>query len=79
MTERFRHPEEQPGEVWLGNIYATDFKAIGWRTKRLGVTPFASDGTRLKGGNMRPVLVLRAEIEAAGVPIPPSGAIDHRW
>jgi hypothetical protein len=78
-TGRFQHPEAQAGELWLGNVYACDFPAIGWTTKRLGREPFDSRGVPLRGGTMRPVLVQRSEIEAAGVAIPAIGAIDHRW
>jgi hypothetical protein len=78
-SERFRHPEAHDCEIWLGNLYAVDFNLVGWKTKRLGKEAFNSDGTPLRGGNMRPVLVQRAEIEAAGVEIPEVGAIDHCW
>lgn len=79
QAERFVHPEAVAGEVWLGNVYAVDFKFIGWTTKRLGSKPYDSYGAPLKGGNMRPVLVSRREIEEAGVAIPVVGPIDHRW
>lgn len=77
--DRFRHPEATPDETCIGNVYACDFPMIGWTTKRLGKVPYGSDGQRLKGGSMRPVLVKVAEIEAAGVPIPATGPVDHRW
>jgi hypothetical protein len=76
---RLVHPEADPDEVWIGNVYKVDFPAIGWETKRLGIKPLDMSGERLKGGNMRPVFVKRREIEAAGVPIPEYGPVDHRW
>jgi len=79
QAERFAHPEAEAGEVWLGNIYGVDFKHISWATKRLGREPYDSYGAPLKGGNMRPVLVSRQEVEDAGVAIPVVGPIDHRW
>jgi hypothetical protein len=79
QAERFAHPEAEAGEVWLGNVFAVDFKFIGWTTKRLGSKPYDSYGALLKGGNMRPVLVSRQEVEDAGVAIPAVGPINHRW
>jgi hypothetical protein len=77
-TERFQHPEAQPGEVWMANLWSVDFKHVGWTTKRLGRATFDSSGTPI-GGGMRPVFISRAEVVAAGVEIPIVGAIDHRW
>jgi len=76
---RAAHPDALVGEVCIGNVYKVDFPAVGWATKRLGHTAVGTDGERVRGGNMRPVLVARAEIEAAGVAIPDEGPIDHRW
>lgn len=74
------HPEASDDEVCIGNIWSCDFAAIGWQTKRLGKIPLSAEGERLRGGSMRPVLVSRAEIEAAGVVIPDDGRrVDHRW
>lgn len=73
------HPEAMESEVHIGNVYGVDFRRIGWKSKRLGKMAMGSDGEKLKGGNMKPVFVGRAEIEAAGVPIPDAGAVDHQW
>lgn len=79
-SDRLPHPEATGEEVCIGNILASDFGPIGWATKRLGrVSLNTFDGKPLKGGNMRPVFVSRKEIEAAGVAIPATGPIDHRW
>lgn len=76
---RMVHPEATPTEVHIGNVYGCDFPKVGWITKRLGKVPMGSNGNPLKGGNMKPVFVERIEIENAGVPIPDTGPIDHRW
>lgn len=76
---RIVHPEARPDEVHIGNVYGVDFKAIGWASKRLGKLPRGADGSVLKGGNMKPVFVLRSEIEESGVEIPEAGPVDHRW
>ena len=81
MTDgRRQHPEATADEVHVGNIYAIDFAAIGWTTRRLGKIPRSSTtGEVVKGGPMRPVFAQRSEIEAAGVAIPVTGPVDHRW
>jgi hypothetical protein len=71
------HADAHADEVWIGNMSATDFPAVGWSTKRLGKIAYDTSGKRIP--NFRPVFVQRAEIEAAGVAIPEEGAIDHRW
>lgn len=74
------HPETLPGEVCIGNVYRSDFHRIGWKSRRLGTVHHdAEDGTRIKGSPQVPVFVLRLELEAAGVPIPHTGVIDHNW
>ena len=75
---RFSHPESKPGEIWLANVEPTVFDSIGWKSKRLGNTPYDSLGYRLKGGTKRPVMVRQTEIEAAGVQIPALGAMELR-
>ena len=79
MNGRFVHPEATADEIMIGNIYPCDFGRIGWKTKRLGKVPLDHSGKKLKGGNMRPVFVARAELLAANVDIPAIGPIDHRW
>ena len=71
------HPEAREGEVLIGNMFVCDFTAVGWRTKRLGKVAYETSGKRIP--NFRPVFVSRFEIEAAGVAIPDSGVIDHKW
>lgn len=71
------HPEQQPGEIFAGNVWTCDFTAVGWKTKRLGRLAYHADGRRMP--NVRPFFVGRAEIDAAGVSVPRNGPIDHRW
>jgi len=73
------HPECKRGEVHIGNVYTSDFRSVGWKSKRLGKVPRGADGIALKGGNMRPVFVLRSEMEAAGCATDGPGPLDHRW
>lgn len=73
------HPEAEPDEVRIGNMFKCDFRNVGWTTKRLGRVAYDTlTGEKLSGG-FRPVFVRRAEIEAAGIPIPDVGPIDHMW
>jgi hypothetical protein len=76
MTTRPQHPEAAADEVLIGNMLASDFKTLGWLTKRMGIVAYETNGRRL--ANFRPVFVKRPEIEAAGVEIPSSGTIDYR-
>lgn len=76
---RFDHPEALAGEVWMGNLWAVDFQQVGWKSKRLGKVTYDSDGVRFTSGNMRPCFIAQSEAEAAGVAIPATGPIDHRW
>lgn len=74
------HPEATATEVLIGNMWRSDFPKVGWKTKRLGKTAYLTNGKPIpKSQAFAPVFVQRAEIEAAGVPIPDSGPIDHRW
>jgi hypothetical protein len=63
-----KHPEQQNDELLLGNSTQSDFKRIGWTTKRAGVKSFYSDGSPYphqdKHG-VSPVFVQRSEIESA--------------
>jgi hypothetical protein len=77
---RMSHPEILPGEVLIGNMFRSDFKFVGWKTKRRGVTAYLTNGKPIpKTQGFCPVFVTRAEIEAAGVAIPATGPVDHRW
>lgn len=39
------HPEQRPGEVFLGNFARQDAGRIGWKTKRSGTKAFRKDGS----------------------------------
>lgn len=77
VTSQRDHPEAQPGEVAIGNIWASDFLMIGWASRRLGKMSYDATGKHIP--NFKPVFVLRSEIEAAAVSIPDLGPVDHRW
>lgn len=76
---RPRHPDAEDDEVHIGNCWRTDAPAIGWRTKRLVAPCLNSDGQLFRTPGFCAVLVKRAEIEAAGIRIPNTGPVDHRW
>ena len=77
-TTRPQHPEASGDEILIGNMFACDFPKVGWRTKRKAKS-YQLDGRRITTAGFVSVLVSRAEIEAAGVVIPPDGPVDHRW
>lgn len=74
---RPRHPDAVGDEVMIGNMFACDVAAVGWKTKRKAM-PFQLDGKPITSSFVS-VLVSRAEIEAAGVSISAERPIDHRW
>ena len=76
-TTRAPHPEATAGEVWIGNMFAVDFKHVGWGSKRLGKVAYETSGRQIP--NFRPVFVARAEMVAAGVDTAGPGPLDHRW
>lgn len=68
MAFNLPHPETQPGEIWLGNVYIKDDKYSNWKTKRYGNTAYARDNGIITG--MKPVFAMREELEKARAPIP---------
>jgi hypothetical protein len=72
-----KHPETAAGEVLIGNMFASDFRHVGWQSKRLGKTAYHVSGKRMP--SFRPVFVTQRELEAAGIEITPTGPLDHRW
>lgn len=80
MMTRTIHPEARDGEVLIGNMWGVDFAKVGWTTKRRGMVAYFTDGRPIpKSQAFVPCFVQRSEIEAAGVDIPETGVIDHRW
>ncbi len=59
------HPEQQPDELYLGNIPPEDLWKSYWKTSRLGSNPLRSDGTPYTGGDLKPWFIKRSEVEAA--------------
>ncbi len=50
-----RHPEQLPGEVYLGNSTDEDAERIGWTTKRAGVVAIDRDGQPLSQPSRWPI------------------------
>jgi hypothetical protein len=75
------HPELVDGEVWIGNMFKSDYRQVGWATKRLGQTAYLTNGKPIpKSQGFRPVFASLKEIEAVGAAASPTpGTIDHRW
>lgn len=74
------HPEALEGEVWIGNMWGSDFPKVGWKTKREGKVAYLTNGRPIpKSQGFVPCFVRRSEIEAAAVDIPEHGVVDHRW
>ena len=64
-----KHPELQPGEVWLTNslegfadVGMPDSSGIGFKTKRLGNIAYTKSGEVAKGYS--PVFVQKSELDA---------------
>ncbi len=80
MAQTFVHPEIRPGEILIGNMWGSDFKNVGWISKRRGNVAYFTDGRPIpRTQAFVPCFVQRSEIEAAGVAIPGTGVIDHNW
>jgi len=60
-----KHPEQLPGEIYLGNIVPSNLVGSAWKTKRLGNQPFKADGTPYEGGNLKPWFIQRSEVQEA--------------
>lgn len=76
-----KHPEQEPGEVYLGNsdesglmrprwhsgesYDPSGFKASSWKTKRLGRTAYDVDGHVINDSAYHPWFVQRSEVEQA--------------
>jgi hypothetical protein len=58
------HPEQQKGEVFLGNSKPDVVRYIGWKSKRVGMVAFNWDGKPL--ANQVPVFVSAEELREAG-------------
>lgn len=58
------HPEQQTGEVLLGNSKPDVVRYIGWKSKRAGVVAFDWNGKPLM--DQVPVFVSSDELRAAG-------------
>jgi hypothetical protein len=88
MHERYKHPELRVGEVFWINVpvreflggmilFSPTFKAIKWRSKRLGGIAYDSEGRVLK--DHRPVIVSISEVEEKGVVLNQVGPATASW
>lgn len=62
------HPEQQAGEIYLGNFTPGDLLRVGWKTTRTGEKAYCRDGTPYpfqKQHGVRPAFIRRDEIEQA--------------
>ncbi len=60
---KWRHPELQEDEVYLGNTHDEDFDQIGWETKRSGQVTYDRDGKKMgQDKDFFPVFVKRDEV-----------------
>jgi hypothetical protein len=77
VSQKPIHPEATDREVWIGNMFGSDFIHVGWTSKRMGKIAYDVNGKVIPG--FRPIFVARVEVEASGIAIPASGPLDHRW
>ena len=60
------HPELKDGEMFLGNVTKSFYHKIGWETKRMGTTPYTTNGEVLLQISPRilyPVFVQKKEYD----------------
>ncbi len=69
MFDQQDHPERKPDEVFITNADHLYFYCIGWKTKRMGLTPLDNRGKPLgrRWPNSFPVFAQIGELEKAGV------------
>lgn len=61
------HSETQEGEVFWMYTFRSMFRQIKWGSKRLGNNTYAADGkTKILGGEIFPVFVMKKELVEAG-------------
>jgi hypothetical protein len=62
---KWRHPEQEKDEVFLGNDIPEELELTRWKTKRVGRYPFSPNGRMQKG--RVPVFVKIEEMQSTGV------------
>jgi hypothetical protein len=76
---RVTHPLQRDDEVLLGSMFASDVRHLRWKSARAVTPAIDSDGNTIAPRTFVSVLVLRAELKAAGVHIPDRGPVQHLW
>lgn len=70
MKKMTQHPEQLPGELYMGNSWEeygrppSAFQNSGWKTKRLGTRPLCRDGSPAMRGQ-HPWFIQEEEVRAA--------------
>ena len=59
-----RHPEQQNGEIFLGNMSEEAFAACGWCSKRKGVVTLDANGDPVEMPGCAPVFIQRVDVRA---------------
>ena len=72
----WRHPEQEPHEVLLGNLSFEVFERVDWKTKRMGNRPFNMAGAPINIKD-RPVFVHREEAKKYNTPIDDSDRVTY--
>ncbi len=62
MEDDWRHPELQPGEVFVSNMTRDEFEEFPYASKRMGEFEYDSAGHRLPAPDSFPVFIAAAEL-----------------
>jgi len=62
-----QHPEQQDGELYMGNIEEMQFGKSSWLSSRMGAAAYDIDGNVISKsfGNLRPWFIRAEEVESA--------------
>lgn len=59
-----KHPETQPGEVFVSNLSSAQFRDFDWKSKRKGRIPYDGQRNRVQVTDWFPVFVTNKELQA---------------
>lgn len=59
-----RHPEQQDGEIFLGNLGVKAFIACGWGSKRRGIVALDANGDTIENPESFPVFIRKSDVQA---------------
>lgn len=71
------HPEQQAGEIYMGNTLPSELSQSSWRTRRLGTSAFFANGTPMTKTTLRPWFIKESEVEADVAKEASRAAPDH--